>query len=453
MLTRNPCGIGQPYRLKMKDARYHAFQILKKYYRSNNRLKSVRDQYFKHNKLQQRDISRSLVLTNEVVRWQGRLDYWINGFLDKPIHKLHPSVHLILRLGYYEAVLDDLIPQHAAVNSWVEFTKNELGKKFSGLVNALMRKTIGVDPNQKNNNESLSEWASFPEWIIHKWTNQFGENNTNKLCEYFNTLSPIDIRLNCNGMSKESIISQLAEIDVEISQSPQSDCFFRVKSGFRNIIKSDLFSKGHIHVQDRASGAVVELLDPKPGHIILDVCAAPGTKSGYIVEKINNEGKIFSSDISQSRMLIGEKRSHELKWPIQWKKKDASEDNYPMADRILIDAPCTGTGVIGRRTDIRWRRREEDVESMVTIQKAIITHMAQFLKPGGIMVYATCSLEKEENWNVVKWFLKLNNNFCIDSGKDFVPNTWLNTQNCLETFPPRDKVDGMFAARIKNNDE
>jgi len=114
-----------------------------------------------------------------------------------------------------------------------------------------------------------------------------------------------------------------------------------------------------------------------------------------------------------------------------------------LIDRILIDAPCTGTGVMGRRTDIRWRREKEDVESMVIIQKSIIAHMAQFLKPGGVMVYATCSLEMEENWNVVKWFLKLDDNFCIDSGKDLVPNNWLNAQKCLETFPPRDKVDGI----------
>ena len=437
----------------MKDARYHAFQILKKYYRSNNRLKAVRDQYYKNNKLHHQDISRSLVLTNEVVRWQGRLDFWINLFLDKPIHKLHPSVHIILRIGFFEALMDEFVPQHAAVHSWVEFTKKELGKKFSGLVNALLRKTNNIDPNQKDKKQSLSAWYSYPAWIIDKWIHQFGEEKTIELCEYLNMPSHIDLRLNCMTESKDTILSRLDKLDVETIQSPESDYFIRVDSGLRNAVKSELFTKGLIHVQDRASGAVVELLDPQPGDIVLDVCAAPGTKSGYIVEKIKNEGKIFASDVSQVRMLIGEKRSNELKWPIQWKRKDASEDDFPMADRILIDAPCTGTGVMGRRTDIRWRREKEDVESMVTIQKSIIAHMAQFLKPGGVMVYATCSLEMEENWNVVKWFLKLDDNFRIDSGKDLVPNNWLNAQKCLETFPPRDKVDGMFAARIRKNDE
>ncbi|MBC8346034.1 MAG: 16S rRNA (cytosine(967)-C(5))-methyltransferase RsmB [Candidatus Marinimicrobia bacterium] len=453
MPKRDACHHWGPHRLKMKDARYHAFHILKKYYRSNDRLKSVRDQYFKNNKLQQQDISRSLVLTNEVVRWQGRLDYWIELFLDKPLHKLHPSIHLILRLGFYEAVMDELIPQHAAVHSWVEFTKKELGKKFGGLVNALLRKTSAIDPNQKDENQSQSKWVSFPDWIIEKWTDQFGGEQTNQLCEYFNKPSYVDIRLNCVNESKDSIISQLGHLEVKFSQSPESDCFIRVASGLRNAVKSELFTKGLIHVQDRASGAVVELLDPQPGHIVLDVCAAPGTKSGYIVEKIKNDGKILASDISQARLVIGEKRADELKWPIQWKRKDASKDDFPMADRILIDAPCTGTGVMARRTDIRWRRNKDDMESMATIQKAIISHMAKYLKPGGVMVYATCSLEVEENWNVVKWFLKLNDNFCIESGKDFVPNGWLNVQKCLETFPPRDKVDGLFAARIKKNDE
>ncbi|MBT6128729.1 MAG: 16S rRNA (cytosine(967)-C(5))-methyltransferase RsmB, partial [Candidatus Marinimicrobia bacterium] len=113
------------------------------------------------------------------------------------------------------------------------------------------------------------------------------------------------------------------------------------------------------------------------------------------------------------------------------------------------DAPCTGTGVLGRRPDIRWRREKYDVDSMAEIQSAILNHMVQFLKPEGVMVYATCSLEPEENWNVVESFLKLNNNFSLESGEYFIPKNWLNDHSCLETFPPNDLVDGMFAARFR----
>ena len=433
----------------MNDARYYAFHILKEYHRSNKRLKIVRDQYFKKTRLSQTSISRSFILTNEVVRWQARLDYWISLFLDKPIKKLNPSINIILRLGFYESLMDDSIPSYAAVHSWVELTKTELGKKFGGLVNALMRKTNEIDPIHKDDNQSLSEWYSFPDWLIKKWIHHFGNKKTLQLCEYFNEQSSTDFRLNWMSKSKENIRKDLEKLEIEIVNSPESNSFIRVKSGAQYVLKSDLFQKGMVIVQDRASGAVVELLDPQSGETIIDCCAAPGTKSGYIFEKMKFKGNIYASDLSRKRVKLGKATAKRLKIPIQWNYKDASADEFPMADRLLIDVPCTGTGVMGRRTDIRWRRKENDMKSMAEIQTAILGHMAQFLKPSGILVYATCSLEMEENWNVVESFLKLNNNFSLESGKNFVPNSWLNHKGCLETFPPRDNVDGMFAARIR----
>ena len=433
----------------MKDARYYAFHILKKYHRSNKRLKTVRNQCFKKTRLSQTDILRSFVLTNEIVRWQARLDYWISLFLDKPIKKLNPSVNIILRLGFYESIMDDSIPPHAAVHSWVELTKTELGKEFSGLVNALMHKTNEIDPIHRDDNQSLTEWYSFPHWLIEKWIDYFGNKKTFQLCEYFNEQSPTDFRLNWISKSKENILRNLEKLKIEIVNSPKSDNFIRVKSGVQHILKSDLFERGLVIVQDRASGAVVELLDPQAGETIIDCCAAPGTKSRYIFEKMKFTGNVYASDLSKKRSKLGKETAKRLTIPIQWDYKDASADEFPIADRILIDAPCTGTGVIGRRPDIRWRRKKNDAKSMSYIQTAILGHMAQFLKPNGILVYATCSLEMEENWNVVESFLKLNNNFTLESGKNFVPSSWLNHQGCLETFPPRDKVDGMFAARIR----
>jgi len=433
----------------MKDARYYAFYILKEYHRSNKRLKTVRDQYFKKTRLSQTDILRSFVLTNEIVRWQARLDYWISLFLDKPIKKLNPSVNIILRLGFYESIMDDSIPSYAAVHSWVELAKTELGKKLSGLVNALMRKTNEIDPIHRDDNQSISEWYSFPDWLIEQWIDHFGNKKAFQLCEYFNEQSSTDFRLNWISKSKENILRDLEKLKIEIVNSPESNNFIRVKSGAQYIFKSDLFERGLVIVQDRASGAVVELLDPQAGETIIDCCAAPGTKSSYIIEKMKFKGNVYASDLSKKRGKLGKETAKRFNIPIQWEYKDASADEFPMADRILIDAPCTGTGVIGRRPDIRWRRKKNDAKSMANIQTEILGHMAQFLKPNGILIYATCSLELEENWNVVESFLKLNNNFTLESGKNFVPSSWLNDQGCLETFPPRDKVDGMFAARIR----
>ena len=316
-------------------------------------------------------------------------------------------------------------------------------------MNALMRKTNKIDPIHRDDDQSISEWYSFPHWLIEKWIDHFGNKKTFQLCEYFNEQSPTDFRLNWISKSKENILRDLEKLKIEIVNSPKSNNFIRVKSGVRHIFKSDLFERGLVIVQDRASGAVVELLNPRAGETIIDCCAAPGTKSSYIIEKMKFKGNVYASDLSKKRGKLGKETAKRLKIPIQWDYKDASADEFPIADRILIDAPCTGTGVIGRRPDIRWRRKKNDAKSMSDIQTAILGHMAQFLKPNGILVYATCSLEMEENWNVVESFLKLNNNFTLESGKNFVPSSWLNHQGCLETFPPRDKVDGMFAARIR----
>ena len=435
------------------DARFHALKILKRYYSQSDRLNRIRDHYFKYNSMVQQDLSRTIVLTNEVVRWESRLDGWIASNLDKPISKLHPSILIILRLGFYEALMDDAIPPHAVVHSWVELTKKMMNKKLGGLVNAVMRKIIYIDPSVQPRHVPLSEWLSYPEWIVNKWINQFGEKNTVALCKYFNDHSSTDIRINVWKNGQLNIKSVLDGLGITWDYRPNSTEFIQISKGVNQLLKSEWFRMGMIHIQNRASGAVVDLLAPKPNETILDVCAAPGTKTNYIVEKQKGEGTVIASDISPTRVKKGRSRSEALGYPVEWICKDASLDTFPMADRILIDAPCTGTGVMGRRPDIRWRREKEDVQSMANIQLAILNHMSQFLRPNGVLVYATCSLEVEENWNVVESFLKLNDNFFLEFGKDFIPKSWLNKQNCLATFPPRDKVDGMFAARLKKNDQ
>ena len=209
-----------------------------------------------------------------------------------------------------------------------------------------------------------------------------------------------------------------------------------------------MFSKGNFFVQDRAAGAVIELLDPRPGDVVLDVCAAPGTKSIYIHEKLNGIGKLFSYDINQSKIDVAKRYSKALELDINWGVKNAVFDVYPEADKILIDAPCSGTGVIARKPDIKWERSFDEIDTLSALQFKILKNVSRFLKKNGVIVYSTCSLESQENWNVVKSFLKLNTNFKIESAERFIPKQWLNKNNCLETFPPRDKVDGMFAAKI-----
>ncbi|MEE3303041.1 MAG: transcription antitermination factor NusB [Candidatus Neomarinimicrobiota bacterium] len=432
-----------------KDARYHAFQILLEFERNKNQLKLVRNRYYNSFSVSQNDINRSLVLSNEVVRWRRRLDYWIGKNLSKSLKSLNTKALIILRLGYYEILIDQTTPIYAAVNSWVQLSKYVLNNKFIGLINAVLRKSAFIDPTEKDLNQSIGSWYSYPDWLINSWIKKYDKKSTNKLCDWFNKPAHTDLRINTDY---EKIEKYLSGLKIEFKLSPHSNHFIRIKSDLKKIISSDYFSAGKINVQGRGSGAIIELLDPKPNSVVLDVCAAPGTKSLYIFEKMKNQGQLYCSDIDSDRILMGKTRAETLKLPIEWSCKDASIDSFPYADYILIDAPCTGTGVIGKNVDIRWRRKAGNAKIMSFRQLKILQHMAKFLKAKGVIVYSTCSMEYEENWNVVESFLKLNNNFYLESGKNFVPNQWLNAEGCLESFPPRDKIDGMFAARIRKYD-
>ena len=427
-------------------SRLHAYNIVLKHESTALQLKLVRQEYFNKNKLSSNERNRSMALSNETVRWKRALDECISKSLNKPINKLPLNVLCILRLGYYEYVMDDLVPPHAAVNSWVELSKKFNNKKISGLINAVLRKAKYVNKDTFKNRKNLGSRFSFQDWMIENWLKKYGRSKTINLCKYLNHKHEIDLRLDTNS---EEIKNLLKDKKIEWSFSPFSKNYIRIKSGLRNILFSNIYSKGHIFVQDRAAGAVVEALDPLPGDIVLDVCAAPGTKSIYIYEKMKGEGKLFSCDINQSKIDNAVKQTKQLGMDIDWKRMDASTDNYPMADKILIDAPCTGTGVIARKPDIKWRRNSSDIEKFTLLQKKIINNVSRFLKKGGVIVYATCSLEDQENWNVVRSFLKFNPDFKLESVERKIPEQWLNSNKCLETFPPRDNVDGMFAAKIK----
>ena len=427
-------------------SRLHAYNIVLKHETTSLQLKLVRQEYFNKNKLSSNERNRSMALSNETVRWKRALDECISKSLNKPINKLPLNVLCILRLGYYEYVMDDLVPPHAAVNSWVELSKKFNNKKISGLINAVLRKAKYVNKDTFINRKNLGSRFSFQDWMIENWLKKYGRSKTINLCKYLNHKHEIDLRLDTNS---EEIKNLLKDKKIEWSFSPFSKNYIRIKSGLRNILFSNIYSKGHIFVQDRAAGAVVEALDPLPGDIVLDVCAAPGTKSIYIYEKMKGEGKLFSCDINQSKIDNAVKQTKQLGMDIDWKRMDASTDNYPMADKILIDAPCTGTGVIARKPDIKWRRNSSDIEKFTLLQKKIINNVSRFLKKGGVIVYATCSLEDQENWNVVRSFLKFNPDFKLESVERKIPEQWLNSNKCLETFPPRDNVDGMFAAKIK----
>ena len=433
-----------------QDARFISVKILSRFEKKNEQLVMSRNQVFSSFKPESIDKSRAMVLTNEIIRLRGRLDVMIEYVSGRKINRLDPSLLSILRIGFYEIIYDESIPDYAAVDSLVNLTKTVSSRKASKLTNAVLRNLIRYRDKDSNWDEPLKKklkWVSLPAWLQKRWKYQFGESGFFALVNCINQNPKIFVRVDLTNQTVDDAKESLLESGIEAEN--YSDSFLKILAGSGKIFSTNLFQSGQVSIQNPAAGAIVEFLNPLNGEIVLDVCAAPGTKSLFISERVGEKGRVLASDFDQLRVNRGKNDldRHRRK-NIEWSVKDATGDNFPMADKILIDAPCTGTGVVGRKPDIRWRRKPEDISDMATLQMKLLKHMSQFLKDGGTLVYGTCSMEPEENWNVVEQFLKLNADFKLMTRPTQVMPDWINEMGCLSTFPHIHGVDGLFAARI-----
>ena len=433
-----------------QDARFLSVKILNRFEKKNEQLVMSRNQVFSSFKPESIDKSRAMVLTNEIIRLRDRLDVMIEYVSGRKINRLDSSLLSILRVGFYEIIYDESIPDYAAVDSLVNLTKTVLSRKASKLTNAVLRNLIRYRDKDSNWDESLKKkpkWVSLPIWLQKRWKYQFGESGFFALVNCINQNPKIFVRVDLTNHNIDDAKESLLESGIEAEN--YSDSFLKILNGSGKIFSTDLFQSGQVSIQNAAAGAIVEFLNPLKGEIVLDVCAAPGTKSLFIAERVGEKGRVLASDLDQLRANRGKNDldRHRRK-NIEWSVKDATQDNFPMADKILIDAPCTGTGVMGRKPDIRWRRKPKDISDMATLQMKLLKHMSQFLNDGGTLVYGTCSMEPEENWNVVEQFLKLNADFKLMTRPSQVMPDWINEMGCLSTFPHIHGIDGLFAARI-----
>ncbi|MEC9050168.1 MAG: 16S rRNA (cytosine(967)-C(5))-methyltransferase RsmB [Candidatus Neomarinimicrobiota bacterium] len=433
-----------------QDARFLSLKILNRFEKKNEQLVMSRNQIFSSFKPESIDKSRAMVLTNEIIRLRDRLDVMIEYVSGRKIDRLDPSLLSILRIGFYEIIYDESIPDYAAVDSLVNVTKTVLNRKASKFTNAVLRNLIRYRDKDSNWNESLKKkpkWVSLPFWLQKRWKYQLGESGFFALVNCINQNPKIFVRVDLTNHTVDDTKESLIESGIDVEN--YSDSFLKILAGSGKIFSTDLFQSGQVSIQNPAAGAIVEFLNPLKGEIVLDVCAAPGTKSLFISERVGEKGKVLASDLDQLRVNRGKNdlNRHKRK-NIEWSVKDATQDTFPMADKILIDAPCTGTGVMGRKPDIRWRRKPEDISDMATLQMKLLKHMSQYLNDGGTLVYGTCSMEPEENWNVVEQFLKLNADFKLMTQPSQVMPDWINEMGCLSTFPHIHGVDGLFAARI-----
>ncbi len=410
-----------------------------------------------------RDRALLQTLVYGVLRWRGRLDYLIAHFSHTRFNKIHPKILNILRLALFQIIYLDRIPDSAAVNTAVEMAKAAGAPWAIGYVNALLRKTsreyraVSFPELSKNPSAALATGKSFPEWIIRRWLQRYGQKNTALLCDAVNAIPPITIRTNTLRTSPQNLLKKLERDAEKVAQTPYSPDGITIVNPAISIPNLNGFKSGWFQVQDEAAQLVSLLLDPKPGETILDACAGLGGKTGHIAQLMNNEGQIAALDVDGDKLSQLEAEMRRMGISIVSThcldlEQGVSQLPAEGFDRILLDAPCSGLGVMRRNPDIKWHRSEKELAKNHARQLRLIENLAPAVKPAGFLVYAVCSPEPEENEAVIHQFLKKHNDFDINNHYGQLPFEICKTaitKGFFKTFPRLTQMDGFFSVRLQ----
>jgi 16S rRNA (cytosine967-C5)-methyltransferase len=390
-----------------------------------------------------------------VTRWRRRLDFVLGHFYRGELDKMESKLRQILRLGLYDILYLET-PPHAAVHEAVELAKREVRSGAGGLVNGILRAVLRAgdrlpEPETGDAAEDLAIRNSHPTWMVRRWLDRFGPEDTGALLRWNNERPVYGVRI--AGDDPADFKRLLDEAEVEWEASPYLDYFVRVRS-LQPILRAGWLGEGRCAVQDESAGLVVRLLDPQPGETIIDGCAAPGGKSMHAAAMMRGEGRIIAFDVHENRLRLlhhSAKKAgiHIIETQTADLRELATSPDRPLADRVLLDAPCSGHGVLSKRADLRWNRREEDIEELARLQDDLLNAAAALVRPGGLLVYSTCTIEPEENRERIEAFLTLHPGFELESAEGFVPAETLTGDGYYETLPFRHGVDGAFGARLR----
>lgn len=447
------------------DPRYIAFTLINAGQKQTLPLdRAVEDASGNLDRLSQKDKGLCHAIVFGVFRHRGRIDQLIAHCSKLAFDRIDTKVKTILRIGVFQLVFLDRVPDFAAINTSIELAKPICGKKASGFINAILRnvsrshKNIGLPCADKNLPGHLTAAFSIPAWLGKRWEAKYGREKTLALAEALMALPPLTLRVNPDKISREALMADFERAGINARATRYSPLGLQLRTSGIAIPDLPGFSDGLFQVQDEAAQLAVQLLAPKPGETVLDACAGLGTKTCHMALEMENKGNIIANDTGQGKAERLNNEAGRLNIDIiDTTHVDMSRaginDFSSYFDRVLVDAPCTGLGVLARNPDSRWKRRSKDIMRMASLQKKILNGSANLVTPGGVLVYAVCSCEPEETTQVIERFL--------DKRKDFTPDH-LGFKKQLPffcesgdktfnktTFPDHLDMDGFFMARMR----
>jgi len=419
-------------------------------------------------------------LSYGVLRRLGTIDWRLEPVLEKPLLRLPVAVQMILRLGAYQLLFLDRIPQSAAVNESVNLAKAFapiVGRDWSGFVNAVLR-ALARHPPQPwpcmdiDVAHALAVRYSVPGWLTRRWVERLGDASAEVACEGTSVAPPLTLRVNQLIATRQGLLDKFAHLGIAASPTTVSPFGISLQEG-GIVLSLPGFHEGAFYIEDEAAQLIPLLLDPQPGDIVLDACAAPGGKSTHLAALMQNRGTIYAVDRKETRLDLLRSNCRRLgihivmpivsdiRQPHEWvtiietagprSEKKFSVSN-PFLDRILVDAPCSGLGVLRRHPEAKWRKVEQTLIRHQALQKQILESVAPRLRPGGVLVYSTCSTEPEENEDVIEQFCRTHSEFKRESIIPWLPPAaqgFVTEHGALSTVGNRFSMDGFYAARLK----
>lgn len=411
-----------------------------------------------------KDVDKAFIteMVYGTIKWKLKLDYIISQFSRIKLKKLSPWIKNILRLGLYQVIYMDRVPDSAVCNESVKLAKRYGHSASGGFVNGVLRNIIRKKdeikyPNKKKQLlDYLSVIYSHPAWMVDRLIDVYGHNFTEDLLKSNNEVAPYTVRVNTLKISRDELIQELKKEGIKSYYGKYLDEALIVENP-TSTREMETFKKGYFQVQDESSMLVAKILDPEPGELIIDVCSAPGGKATHIAQLMNNKGTVIARDIHEHKVKLIDDTVNKLGTEIvKTQVFDAlkvDETLVGKCDGVLVDAPCTGLGIIRRKPDIKWTRNTDDEKEIARLQLAILKSSSQYVKPGGVLVYSTCTVLPEENEEVIKKFMNTVNGFEMDE-LEIPAETDLKShykRGCIRLYPHEHGVDGFFIARMKRS--
>lgn len=417
--------------------------------------------------LEARDRGLTTELVYGVLRMRGHLDYIINQFSKRSVDQLDAGVRNLLRMGIYQIKFLDKIPTRAAVHTTVELAKKDFHQGITKFINGVLR---NIDRNlhqikfpdpKKDPVGFISTYYSHPEWLVQKWLDRFGFTETVELCEANNQVPDLIIRTNTLKINPATLADDLFEkhgLDVFLLSYPYEGLLLENATGFTKLKE---FQEGFFTVQGQASMTVAHALQVEPGMKIADLCAAPGGKTTHIAALMENEGEVLAVDIHSHKINLIEENCQRLEVTnVKTLCADTSTLDLEEAsfDRVLLDAPCSGLGLLAQKPEIRWMKSQKEIDELVELQRTLLRKAFKWLKPGGILVYSTCTITEEENQKMIEEALQMANVELIDlrhllpaEEQDIFTENELDAPY-LEFLPHISETEGFFIAALRKKD-